>query len=101
MADDSPKTVEARPIAFCETHKEGVAEIRDQDGNTHLQPFKLLDPDFPLPEEGPVLQVKGRSEDGWFHGEVTTRRGPPKVNSEAYRRGWERIFGNKTPEGEA
>ena len=27
--------------------------------------------------------------------------GPAKVNSEAYRRGWETIFGKKQPVGEA
>lgn len=100
MADDKPKTVEARSLSYCETHNQGVAQIRDEDGNEYLQRYEMADPDFPTPE-GPVLDVQGKTEDGWYRGTVTTRRGPPKVNSDAYRRGWERIFGNKTTEGEA
>jgi len=102
MADeeDKPRNVEMRPLSYCEEHKAGVAVVRDEAGEERLQRFRRIDPDFPY--EGPVLNLTGAADgEGWQRGQITNRRSRPKVNQAAYERGWERIFGNKTTEGEA
>jgi hypothetical protein len=94
MSKKKPQ-IAVKPLSYCGTHKAGVAIVRDGTGKDRVQPFKSVDPDFP-PEEGtPVLHVApgGPDESGWYKGNVTPSSGPPKVNSEAYRRGWARVFG--------
>lgn len=54
-----------------------------------------IDPNTELvqvePLEGPAYRVKT----------LYASKGPSKVNSRAYQTGWEQIFGNKTPVGDA
>ena len=38
---------------------------------------------------------------GWHKAEIRAGNGPTKVTSDAYRRGWKRVFGNKIAEEEA
>lgn len=96
MSEKKPdSSLRVKPLTYCKAHKAGVAIVRDATGAERVQPFKDLDPDFP-PEEGtPVLHVAegGPDGEGWHRGSIIESAGPPKVNSEAYRRGWARIFG--------
>jgi hypothetical protein len=97
--DEKKEDVEVRFVDRCSTHDVAMVEVRDADGRTGTAVVEPADPDFP--SERTLRFSKQPSGDGWHRATMVTRRGPPKVNSEAYRRGWERIFGNKTPQGEA
>ena len=99
MADDSMK-VKVRPVHICKEHGTGVVAVQDASGKTQLRP--ILREDHPdVPEGAPLLCDFGRPDESGWQSATISRRGPPKVNSDAYRKGWERIFGNKTTEGEA
>jgi len=98
MADEK-KDVEVKLLDRCPEHGVGRALIRDAEGDTRVALLSPADPDFPSQHTLGVTEE--RTEDGWHRGTLKTRRGPVLVTSDAYRRGWERVFGNKTTEGEA
>lgn len=101
MADNKPKAVEVRPLTYCGEGDQGVLAVKDEAGDISIQPYRRVDPEFAPCIEGPLIEDVVPSSDGWFRASLTERRGPVKVNSEAYRRGWERIFGKKPEVGEA
>ena len=92
--DDKPKKLGIMPLFTCEKHGT-TALVRDEDGNVGINRLVEAGPDNPA-----NAQFTGERNGPWMEVQVT-HRGPAKVNSAAYRQGWERIFGNNTPVGEA
>lgn len=100
--DDTPRAV-ILPLGPADRPGEFVGAAIDDDGTHRIVKFS------PVEEGKPIMgrYVEATPRPGTPFLDATyplerrsTRSGPARVNSAAYRDGWDRIFGQK-PEGEA
>lgn len=99
--DDHTRDAVLQPLGTCPGgHRHGV--LWEKDGTANVVTMEPAEAGSDPPEGVERLRFVGHREGTPFYDvQVTGRRGPAKVNSEAYKQAWERIFGNKTVEGEA
>jgi hypothetical protein len=94
MSDDqSPKTDLVVPLA--EMNDRGEIPVVRTDGETlTFGTIGILKDGAPMPKDAEVLGLQEIPGAGVY--QVTSSTGgPPKVNSRAYRDGWDNIFGTK------
>ena len=77
-----------RPFVRCDAENTVTAGI-----------LKTYGPDDKIPADQEVLTLKHCG--GPVYEVTGTHKGPPKVTTQAYRNGWDGIFGKKQPVGQA
>lgn len=72
-----------------------IIGTRERDGKSG--PVALVPAAYgvPIPEGGEIVHVGADDPDGWRNVEVLYRNGPAQVATDAYRTGYDRIFGKQ------
>jgi hypothetical protein len=96
MADEDPKTSKGVFVPVAANEQGDIRGMYFGEDGVGPRQFTPVQDDSPMPE-GDYTVMSSKEGQPFFETQTyhTGRRGPAKYNNDAYREGWERIWGKK------